>query len=231
MCFSPGLLGGQAVVPSQPEPAQDGVTTVQPGEDEIPRHAVTLQLVPMSLQDQASHYARDAFSAGSLLIPALPAGINMASPPNHYPREWKDGASAFGRNFGDALAAEEAAKAGKFLACALLHEDPRYFPDTRTNPMHRVFHALAFTLVDSSTTGRRRLAVSNLAGVAAGGFVGTAYLPAGYSDAIHAGQRAGGMLVGYAQTQVVGFATQNVIEEFSPELKALGRLLHLPFVH
>jgi hypothetical protein len=74
------------------------------------------------------------------------------------------------------------------------------------------------------------LAISNLAGSAAGGFVGMAYLPSGYSDTVHAGQRAAGTLGGYVPTLLVGYATGNLVSEFSPELKWLGRKLHIPFI-
>ena len=60
---------------------------------------------------------------------------------------------------------------GRYLTAALVHEDPRYYPDPSRNPLHRVFYALAFTVVDRSTAGERRLAFSNAAGSLAGGFV------------------------------------------------------------
>ena len=208
--------------------AQNGAVRVEPRQDEIPRDAAKLEIVPMSLGDQTSFYLRHSFDLGSLLSPALPAAIVMTSPPKQYPRRWRDGGEAFGRNFGDALASETAANTGKYLAAALLHENPRYFPDQKKNPWHRVLYALAFTIVDRSTTGRPRVAFSNIAGSFAGGFVGRAYLPSGYSDNIHALQRSGGILGGYVGTQLVGFATGNVVAEFKPELKTLARKLHFP---
>lgn len=206
-------------------------TTVKAGDDLIPRHAPALRVEPMTFQDQGRYYIRHTFDPGSLLIPVLPAAITLSNPPRRYPRDWKDGGPAFGRNFGDSLAAATAARTGKFLACAALGEDPRYYPDTSRNGWHRIYHALAFTVVDSSTSGHRRFAFSNFAGAAAGGFVGMAYLPPGYDDLTHAGQRTGGMLGGYIPTQLVGFATQNLSSEFSPEMKWLARKLHIPFVH
>lgn len=211
-----------------PPQAQTPVT-VLPSENNIPRHAPALTLVPMTFADQGRFYLRNSFNTPSLLLPALPAAIVMAAPPSHYPRSWKDGGGAFGRNFGDALAAETAANTGKFLAGSLLHEDPRYFPDTSRNVPHRIVHALAFTLVDTSTHGKRRPALSNFAGAAAGGFIGRLYLPPGFSDNTHALQRTSGIFVGYAPTQLVGYATGNLVLEFTPDLKTLGRKLHLPF--
>lgn len=199
--------------------------------NDIPRGPGALTIQPMTFGNQARFYVRHTYDPGSLLIPSLPAAIIMASPPRRYPREWKDGGQAFGRNFGDAFAVQTSANTGKFLAGSILHEDPRYFPDTSLAVVHRIFYALAFTVIDRSTQGKPRLAMSNFAGAAGGGFVGRAYLPAGYNDNIHAGQRSAGLYVGYIPTQLVGYATGNLFSEFTPEFKALGRALHIPFLH
>jgi len=53
-------------------------------------------------------------------------------------------------------------------------------------------------------------AFSNFAGAAAGGFVGNAYLPAGFQDATHAGQRA--------TLQFGMFAAGNLFREFAPQM-------------
>ena len=220
------LLHGQALTGS-PVPA----TIVSATADEIPRVPGPLSVQPMTIRNQARFYLRHTYDPVSLLLPALPAAIILADPPKRYPREWKDGGQAFGRNFGDALAVQTAANSAKFLAGSLLREDPRYYPDTKHAFAHRLFYAVSFTVIDRSTAGRHRLALSNFAGAAAGGFVGRAYLPDGYSDIIHAGQRSGGLYVGYIPTQLVGYATGNLVSEFAPEFKALGRALHIPFVH
>ncbi len=221
---------GWAACASCQEKSLPGVLHVAGSADEIPRGPRTLEIEPMSAEQKFSWYRRHSFDPGSLLIPALPAAIIMADSPKHYPRDWRDGGAAFGRNFGDCLATELAANAGRYVAGTLAHEDPRYYPDRSKNAFHRTYHALAFTLVDRSDTGRPMLAISNLAGSAAAGFVGMAYLPSGYNDAIHAGQRTAGTLGGYVPTLLVGYATGNLLSEFTPEFKWLGRKLHIPFV-
>ncbi len=226
------LASGNVYLYAQASTATPVPPTVVPASaDDIPRVRGPLNVQPLTLRDQARFYFRHTYDPGSLLIPALPAAIIMADPPKRYPREWKDGGQAFGRNFGDAFAVQTAANTGKFLAGSILREDPRYFPDTKHAVAHRIVYALFFTVVDRSTRGRPRLALSNLAGAAAGGFVGRAYLPDRYSDNIHAGQRSGGLFVGYIPTQLVGYATGNLVSEFTPDFKALGRALHVPFVH
>jgi hypothetical protein len=54
------------------------------------------------------------------------------------------------------------------------------------------------------------VAVSNFTGAAASGFVGNAYLPTGFDNLTHAGQRSA---VAFG-----GLNAQNVLQEFSPEL-------------
>ena len=121
-----------------------GQTLVPATGDHIPRVQGPLKVEPLSFARKTQYWAANAFSPASLLTPALPAGILLADPPKHYPHEWRQGAAAFGRNFGDALATELAADSGKYLVGALMREDPRYYPDQSKRPLHRAFHAIAF---------------------------------------------------------------------------------------
>ncbi len=113
----------------------------------------------------------------------------MANPKNHYPRKWRDGAGAFGKLYGDSIAMVTSERTARFLTGVALREDPRYVPSNSKNPLVRTMHALAFTFIDKTDSGRNTIAFSNFAGAAAGGFVGRAYLPHGYNDLTHAEQR------------------------------------------
>jgi hypothetical protein len=183
----------------------------------------------MTFWDRLSYYERQTYNPISLTSPLVPAAILMSFPPRGYTREWRDGGGALGRNFGSSLAMELSANTAKFFMGTLTHEDPRYFPSRGKGVLHRTLYALAFTIVDRSEGGRPRLALSNFAGAAAAGFVGNAYLPAGFEDSVHVWQRAGGTLGGYTPTLLVGYADGNLISEYKPELRRLGRWLHLPF--
>jgi hypothetical protein len=76
-----------------------------------------------------------------------------------------------------------------FLTGFLLHEDPRYQRSSSTNPFRRSFHALAFTVVDRTDSGRNTFAANNFVSAAAGGFVGMGILPADHNDRTRAEQR------------------------------------------
>jgi hypothetical protein len=145
----------------------------------------------------------------------------MAKPPNNNPSEWVDGVGGFGREYGSALATQTSKRTAAFLTESALHEDPRYVRAQRgTNALGRIGHAIAFTLIDRTDSGRPTVAFNNFASAAAGGFVGMAYLPDGYNDLSHAGERTG--------TELGGIAISNVVREFSPEWGPLVQKLHIP---
>jgi len=146
--------------------------------------------------------------------PAFRAGIRMANPPGkgatQYPPEWRQGAEAFGRNYGDAFAQRVTFQTARFATGVITHEDPRYIPSSSHNVLARSLHALTFTFVDRSDSGRPMPAFSNFVGATAAGFVGNAYLPSGFNNATHAGQRA---------TLQFGFtAAGNLFREFAPQM-------------
>ena len=76
--------------------------------------------------DKFTIYAHQTFGPPAVIFPAFAAGMGMANPKNHYPREWKDGAGAFGRLYGDSIATVTSQRTARFLTGVALHEDPRY---------------------------------------------------------------------------------------------------------
>jgi hypothetical protein len=180
-----------------------------------------LATVPEKASQKLMDYVVVAAGPLALFAPAVSAAVRMADPPGVYPRDWKDGAGAYGRNYGASLATRSAWETGRYVTGALLHEDFRYRPSASRNAAARFFHAVAFTVVDKSDAGRNRLAVANFIGAGAGGFVGELYLPRGYNNLSHAETRVG--------IEFGGMAAQNVLREFSPDLERLSRKLRLPF--
>jgi hypothetical protein len=105
------------------------------------------------------------------------------------------------------------------LTSVALHEDPRYVRSNSKNPLMRTMHAVAFTFIDKTDSGRNTIAFSNFAGAAAGGVVGSAYLPHGYNDLTHAQQRMA--------AQFASIAIQNIAAEFQPQWGPLVRKLRI----
>jgi len=176
---------------------------------------------PQTLRDKLNDYLIRTVGPRALTGPALSAAIEMARPPAGYPHAWRDGADGCGRLYGSALARSASLQTGRFLTGALVHEDFRYRPSASKNPLARSLHALAFTFVDKSDSGSSRPALANFAGAAAGGFVGESYLPRGYNNARHA-QAASARLFG-------NLAGQNLLREFSPDIKKVTSRFHVPF--
>jgi hypothetical protein len=175
---------------------------------------------PLTAKEKVSIYVHRTFGPPALILPAFGAGIAMLNPPTHYPRDWKDGPQAYGHNYGNIVATVTARETATMLASVVLHEDPRYRPSASTNVLFRIVHALSYTVVDRTDSGRRTIAVSNFAGAAAGGVVGMAYLPNGFNDATHAQQRMA--------AQFATVAIHNIAAEFQPQWGPIVRKLRIP---
>jgi hypothetical protein len=172
-----------------------------------------------SFADKFTIYAHQTFGPPAVIFPGFTAGMGVASPKKHYPLEWRDGDGAFGRLYGDSIAMVTSQRTARFLTGVALHEDPRYVRSDSKNPLVRTMHALAFTFIDKSDSGRNTIAFSNFAGAAAGGFVGRAYLPDGYNDLTHAEQRM--------TIQFMDIAIQNIAAEFQPQWGPIVRKLRI----
>ncbi len=177
--------------------------------------------VPLNVKGKLRYFAVESFRPGIYPVAAFYDGLTMASPPKAYPPEWRQGFPAFARNYGDFMASWASVQGGKFVAASVLHEDPRYFMATNKNFFARVAHAVRYAVIDRSDSGRPRLAVANMAGALAGGFVGNAYLPDPYANTSRALRRSA--------LALAGFVTSNLADEFHPEIHKLARKFHLPY--
>ena len=173
----------------------------------------------LNAQEKLICYAKISYSLGSFVWPGASASKKMIFPPQAYPPEWKQGFWGFGRNYGDAIANDTANRGARYASAIIFHEDTRYWPSENRCPLLRVVHSVAFALVDKSDSGKRMLAISNLVGATAGGFVGNAYLPAGYDNVTHAGQRAA--------IQLAESPLPNLYCEFTPEFRTVLSKAHL----
>lgn len=225
LCIAQTACAQQSVQQSaQSGPAPGSPTLAVDPDAPAPATAV---LVPaatpsagsLTLRERFVYEARTRFGPTAFLMPAFGAGLVMVDPPHRFPHDWTDGPAAFGRNYGAILATDSVSALTHFAVAAADREDPRYYPSLSANPAARVLHTLTFTLIDRYASGRPTLAFSNLAGSAAGGFVGMAWEPGGFDDTTHAYQRA--------SIQLAKFAANNLLLEFKPETHRVLRALHL----
>ena len=213
-----------APVPQDQTQAQDPPTPASPvSETPVNRYPVLpprLTRTPLTFQDKFRIYEHKAFGPPAVILPGFGAGLGMINPPSKYPKDWKDGPEAFGRNYGYRLADRTSRDTAQFLTGAILHEDPRYLRSTSANPFARTLHALAFTVFDKTDSGRTTFATSNFASAAAGGFVGMGILPDGYNDITHAEQRMA--------SEFLQIGIGNVLTEFEPQWGPWAKKLRIP---
>jgi hypothetical protein len=196
-----------------PSPAQDAAVTT-------PEYSGATASI--GIEGKFRYYLDETFlNPSALTAPAFRAGFRMANPPGkgatQYPAEWRQGAEAFGRNYGDALAQRASFQTVRFATGVITREDPRYLPSGSHKVLARSLHALTFAFADRSDSGRPMPAISNFVGAAAAGFVGNTYLPSGFNDVTHAGQRA--------TIQFGVFAAGNLFREFAPQMPRPVRLV------
>ena len=177
-----------------------------------------------TMKDKFHYYASETFlNPAAFTAPAFRAGLRMANPPTRgaytYPDDWRQGAEGFGKNLGDAFAERVSTHTARFIAGAITREDPRYFPSASHGVLARSLHAIGFTFVDRSDSGRLMPAISNFAGSAAGGAVGMAYLPPGFDNYSYGGRRAA--------INFGALAGGNLFREFAPQVPAPVRELFM----
>jgi hypothetical protein len=176
---------GQPDLPESPTPQQSSQSNIP---FLSPRFNQPHQ--PMDTGNKFKYFVEPAFGPRSFLTNAFSTGIRMANPPSRYPHDWRAGGEAFGRNYGDSFARTGSESVGRFSAAVLLHEDLRYRRSESTFFPARLGHAFVFTFVDRTDGGHSTVAISNFTGAATSGVVGNAYLPPGFDNLTHAGQRS-----------------------------------------
>lgn len=207
---------GESAGVSQQEPGD----TNSSGTDPLLPSSGNALTASHQTEGRFSYYLKETYLNPTLFTgPGFAASIHMAHPPGkgmtRYPNEWRQGAEGFARNYGDSFAVRISIHSALFLTGTLTREDSHYMPSASRNFFVRTSHALAFTFVDRSDSGRRVPALSNFVGAAAGGLVGDAYLPDGFRDLTHTGQRA--------TFQVGLLAAGNLFREFAPQMPAAVR--------
>ena len=167
----------------------------------------------MNLHDRFVYAVHANFGVSAFLLPAASSIYTMAHPPDAYPRDWKDGGAAFGRNYGSIFGQDTTGGLAHFATAAIDGEDPRYYPSTSKSYGRRTLHAIAFTFVDKGNHGGHAFALSNFVDASSAGFVGNLWEPDGFNDPTHALQRS--------EIQFAKLAGKNLALEFTPELNRL----------
>jgi hypothetical protein len=91
-----------------------------------------------------NYYVDETYlNPSTFTAPAFRASIRMANPPGkgatQYPPEWRQGAEAFGRNYGDAFAQRITFQTARFATGVITHEDLAISHPRATTYLQEVF--------------------------------------------------------------------------------------------
>ena len=105
---------------------------------------------------------------------ALSAGQNQLA---NIPKEWEQGASGYGKRFGDIMGQYGIRKTVMFGFESLLREDNQYFPSRKRGFWPRTGYALSSGILARRDNGRRYPSASLLLGYASGAYLSRFWQP------------------------------------------------------
>ncbi|HKF04666.1 MAG TPA: hypothetical protein VKB49_20250 [Candidatus Sulfotelmatobacter sp.] len=170
------------------------------------------QFQPLTQQQRTQIYLKTMINPFGYIKAGLSAGIDQW---NDSPKEWGQGASAYGKRYANILGQYSIQRTVTFGLSSLLHEDNRYFNSGKSGFWPRTKYALASGILARHDDGRRHISISQLGGVAAGAFISRTWLPPSQNSPGDAAVSFGITMGGN-----IGFG---VVKEFLPDLgRAMG---------
>ena len=170
------------------------------------------QFRPMTQTERNHLYVETMVNPLGFVKAGFSAGIDQW---NDKPEEWEQGASGYGKRFGNILGQYTIQRTVTFGLGSLLHEDNRYFNSGMTGVWPRTGYALSSGILARRDNGTRRISVSQLGGVAAGAFLSRFWLPPSQGSA-----GSGAVSFGITMASNIGFS---VMKEFLPDIiRAVG---------
>ena len=164
--------------------------------------------VPISAAEKAKVFGRRIIAPSSFAKSAVTSGINQWQ---NEPPEWGQGMAGFGRRYGHKLANRGIENSIGFIVAAPLHQDPRYFLSGEIGLWKRTKHALGYTFMTRTDSGRRVFSVWRFAGNYGSQFVSNAWRPERQTNVPDTLLR-GTVSIGYD-------AASNLFKEFCPDIR------------
>jgi hypothetical protein len=162
---------------------------------------------PLSRREQTQIYLKSLINPVWYLKGGFSAGIDQL---NDKPREWEQGASGYGKRFGNIMGQYAIQRTTTFGVATLLHEDNRYFGSGKKGFWRRTGYALSSSILARQDNGRRYPSVSLISGYAAGAFLSRTWQPPSTHSAGD-GAVSFGTSMGY-------HALTSVVKEFLPDV-------------
>lgn len=162
---------------------------------------------PLTQPERNRLYLKSMVNPFTFVKAASSAGIDQW---NNKPREWGQGAGAYGQRFANILGQYAVQKTATHGLSSLLHEDNRYFNSGKHGFWPRVGYALSSGILARHDDGSRHISISQIGGTAAGAFTARAWLPPSQSSAAD-----GAASFGITIASNIGFG---IVKEFLPDL-------------
>lgn len=162
---------------------------------------------PMTEEERFHLYLRSMKNPIGFLKAGFSAGINQL---DEKPEEWGQGASGYGKRYGDILGQYVIQRTVTFGLSSVLHEDNRYFNSGKSGFWPRAGYAVESGILARHDDGSRHISISYLGGVAAGAFLSRLWQPPSQSSA-----QNGAISFGITTASNMGFG---VVKEFLPDL-------------
>lgn len=175
---------------------------------------------PLTQRERNQLYLKTMANPLGYVKAGFSAGIDQW---NDKPQEWEQGASGYGRRFGNIVGQYAIQRTVTFAFSSALHEDNRYFNSGRKGLWPRTEYALASGILARHDDGSRAISVSQLGGVAAGAFLSRLWQPPSQGSA-----GDGAVSFGITMGSNIAFS---VVKEFLPDLgRAITRKHQAPRV-
>ena len=162
---------------------------------------------PMTQPERTRLYFKTMVNPLGFVKTAFSAGIDQAK---DKPTEWEQGASGYGKRFGNILGQYSIQRTVTYGVGSALHEDNRYFNSGRQGFWPRTRYAITSGILARHDDGSRHFSISQVGGVAAGAFVARVWLPPSQSSA-----GAGAISFGITMGSNAAFG---IVKEFLPDL-------------
>jgi hypothetical protein len=163
---------------------------------------------PLTASERLRLYLKRTYGPLSIVQSAAGAGISQW---RGAPKEWKQGAEAYGDRFGNSYAKHVIRGTLEYGASAMLHEDNRYVPSLDTGFLKRTRHAIASTFVARNDAGHEHFAYSRFGSALGAAFISRIWQPPSRNG-------AGDGLYSFGITMANGMGW-DILREFWPDVR------------
>jgi hypothetical protein len=140
----------------------------------LPIAAAAQPVQPFDTTSKLKFHAQRVGSPWALVETAAYAGILQGF---DSPKEWGQGAGAYGKRFASALGSSAIHGALAFGLDSALHQDPRYFRSHESGFWRRTSHAFRGTILTRTDTGRETLSTWRLGSAYGAAFLSNEWYP------------------------------------------------------